>query len=74
MERRSDLFRVPRSAFEGAAEKLYQLFNHRYNSRLPTVVTTNRNLAALEGRLASRLSDQRLCRHVRLNAADYRRR
>jgi len=57
-----------------AAEKLYQLFNHRYVYQLPTVVTTNRDLDALEGRLASRLSDRRLCQQVHLRAADYRRR
>jgi DNA replication protein DnaC len=57
-----------------AAEKLYQLLNHRYNYRLPTVVTTNRDLDRLEGRLATRLRDRRLCQHVRLTAADYRRR
>jgi DNA replication protein DnaC len=57
-----------------AAEKLYQLLNHRYIYRLPTVVTTNRTLDQLEGRLASRLGDRCLCRHVRLTAADYRRR
>ena len=57
-----------------AAEKLYQLLNYRYIYRLPTVVTTNRDLDVLEGRLASRLGDRRLCRHVRLTAADYRRR
>ena len=27
-----------------AQEKLYQIFNHRYNARLPTVVTTNEEI------------------------------
>jgi DNA replication protein DnaC len=57
-----------------AAEKLYQLLNHRYIYCLPTMVTTNRTQDQIEGRLASRLGDRRLCRHVRLSAADYRRR
>ena len=28
-----------------AAEKLYQILNYRYNAELPTVITTNQNLA-----------------------------
>ena len=40
-----------------AREKLYQLFNHRYQEHLPTVVTSNRRLDELEPRVASRLSD-----------------
>ncbi len=33
---------------EWAQEKLYQIFNHRYNERLPTIVTTNEKLEAIE--------------------------
>jgi DNA replication protein DnaC len=56
-----------------AQEKLYQLFNHRYNARLPTVVTTNLSLDQLDPRLSSRLSDAKLARVFEIYAPDYRR-
>lgn len=56
-----------------AREKLYQIFNHRYNHRLPTVITTNEDLGEIDPRIASRLSDQALCTHLVIPAADYRR-
>jgi len=31
-----------------AQEKLYQILNHRYNAQLPTVVTTNQDLADID--------------------------
>lgn len=40
-----------------AQEKLFQLLNHRYNARIPTVFTTNLSLDAFDPRLRSRLSD-----------------
>jgi DNA replication protein DnaC len=43
-----------------AQEKLYQLLNHRYNSRLPTVVTTNLRPEELDERLGTRLLDPTL--------------
>ena len=57
-----------------AREKLYQIFNHRYNYRLPTVVTTNVDLDSLDPRIASRICDQQLCGHVFIDAGDYRQR
>lgn len=54
-------------------EKLYQLLNYRYNARLPTVITTNYNLADLELRLRSRLSDPDLAQIIGITAPDYRR-
>lgn len=56
-----------------AAEKLYQLFNYRYNGRLPTVITTNLSIDDLDPRLASRLSDPSLSRIYAIYAPDYRR-
>jgi DNA replication protein DnaC len=56
-----------------AEEKLYQLFNYRYNARLPTVVTTNLVLDDLDPRLSSRLSDPGLSRIHDIEAPDYRR-
>ena len=40
-----------------AKEKLYQIINHRYNTRLPTVITTNTPLEELDERLHTRLAD-----------------
>ena len=43
-----------------AKEKLYQIINYRYNSRLPTVITTSLQLEDMEDRISSRLSDPAL--------------
>ncbi len=43
-----------------AREKLFQLLNHRYNSQLPTVVTTNVRPEELDERLRTRLLDPTL--------------
>ena len=43
-----------------AQEKLFQLLNHRYNSQLPTVVTTNFRPEELDERLRTRLLDPTL--------------
>jgi len=52
-------------------EKLYQLFNYRYNAELPTVITTSVSLEEMDARLRSRLLDQRLCRIVAITAPPY---
>lgn len=57
-----------------AREKLYQIINHRYNFQLPTVITTNHDLDDMDGRVRSRICDTRLCKHVLIDAADYRQR
>ena len=40
-----------------AREKLFQLLNHRFNTQLPTVITTNVPLERLDESLQSRLTD-----------------
>lgn len=55
-----------------AAEKLYQILNHRYVLKLPTVVTTNQAMTEIEGRIRSRLQDPDLVTVVRISAPDYR--
>jgi len=55
-----------------AEEKLYQIINHRYVHRLPTVVTTNLALDEIAGRISSRLQDPDLVTLVTINAPDYR--
>jgi DNA replication protein DnaC len=56
-----------------AREKLYQIFNHRYNEHLPTVVTSNQPFERIEERILSRLLDTRLTRYVHVDAEDFRR-
>jgi len=55
-----------------AQEKLYQLFNHRYNARLPTVITSNRMLEQIDMRLRSRMADPELCQIYRILTRDFR--
>lgn len=57
-----------------AQEKLFQIFNHRYTYRLPTVVTTNRPLDKIDPRIRSRMFDQSLSVTVHVDARDYRHR
>lgn len=56
-----------------AQEKLYQIFNHRYNTRLPTIITTNQELESIEIRIQSRMVDPGLVRIVHITAPDFRR-
>lgn len=53
-------------------EKLYQLFNHRYITRLPTVITTASFKDEMDARLLSRMEDTRLCSIVAITAPAYR--
>ncbi len=55
-----------------AREKLYQLFNHRYNAALPTVITSNLPLEEIDPRLRSRMSDPDVCQIYRILAPDFR--
>lgn len=54
-------------------EKLYQLFNYRYNAELPTVITIAADsLDDLDARINSRLLDARICRIIGITAPAYR--
>jgi DNA replication protein DnaC len=55
-----------------AKEKLFQIFNYRYNERLSTVVTTNHDFSQIDERIVSRLLDGGLCQDVPIDAPDYR--
>lgn len=57
-----------------AREKLYQIFNHRYNEQLPTVITSNHDFKRIEERVLSRILDTRLTTYVHVDADDFRRR
>jgi DNA replication protein DnaC len=61
------------SATDWAQEKLYQIFNYRYNARLPTVITTNTELESIEIRIRSRMSDLSFVQIVTILAPDFRR-
>jgi len=60
------------SATAWAAEKLYQIFNYRYNARLPTVITTADEIETIDPRLRSRILDQRRCIVFAIAAPAYR--
>jgi DNA replication protein DnaC len=49
-----------------AQEKLFQILNHRFNSVLPTVITTNHELSELDDRLRARLSDTKMAQIVQV--------
>jgi len=53
-------------------EKLYQLFNYRYNANLPTIITTTDKLSEIDPRIRSRILDRRICRIYAITAPPYR--
>ena len=57
-------------------EKLFQLINYRYNSRLPTVITTRLSLdeimAEVDGSISSRLVDRKVSVTFAIIAPDFR--
>ncbi len=55
-----------------AREKLFQIINHRYTHRLPTVLTTNQALSQIDERISSRLQDRELVITIQIDASDYR--
>ncbi len=60
------------SATPWAREKIYQLFNYRYNAELPTVITTSSTPDELDQRLYSRMQDKRICKTVFTSVPTYR--
>jgi DNA replication protein DnaC len=52
-------------------ERLYQLFNTRYNAKLPTVITTSQRVDEIDDRLRSRMLDKRLCKILGITAPSY---
>ncbi len=55
-----------------AQEKLFQLFDYRYLTRLPTVITVTGLMENLDARLLSRLEDVRLCTICAITVPNYR--
>jgi DNA replication protein DnaC len=60
------------SATPWAREKLYQVFNERYNAKLPTIITMSGNLSDLDARIRSRMLDTRICTIYEILAPSYR--
>jgi DNA replication protein DnaC len=60
------------SATPWAREKLYQIFDYRYNARLPTVITTATPIEELDPRLATRMLDVSRCTLFAILAPAYR--
>lgn len=60
------------SATSWAREKLYQILNHRYAARLPTVITTADAVDDVDPRVRSRMRDTRLCTIYVIEASAYR--
>lgn len=60
------------SATPWAREKLFQLFNFRYNMELPTVITIAADsLEGIDPRIRSRMLDYRLCAVAKINVPPY---
>ena len=53
-------------------EKLYQLFNYRYNASLPTVITTADTLEEIDPRLRARMGDRRLVTGVSITMPSFK--
>jgi len=60
------------SATPWAREKLYQIFNYRYNAELPTIITTSMTLEEVDPRIQSRMLDTRLCANIAIIAPPFR--
>lgn len=60
------------SATPWALEKLYQIFNYRYNAELPTVITTSLVFDNIDPRIRSRMLDSRICSIFAITAPAYR--
>ena len=52
---------------------LQELLSHRYDARMPTVVTTFIDMTQQSGAIASRLCDRSISRIIHMSAPDYRR-
>jgi DNA replication protein DnaC len=60
------------SATAWAREKLYQIINHRYAARLPTVITTAWAIEELDPKVATRIDDATRCKVFAILAPSYR--
>lgn len=54
-----------------AQEKLFQILDYRYVGKLPTVITTAKEMHEINPRIVSRLIDQRVCRIIEIKIQSY---
>ncbi|MBZ0277416.1 MAG: ATP-binding protein [Anaerolineae bacterium] len=59
------------NASSWAREKLFQIIDHRYVARLPTVITTAKLIEELDTRIVTRLADVRRCTIFVLTVTSY---
>jgi len=59
------------SATPWAREKIYQIFNHRYNAELPTVITTTQREDEVDPRISARMQDRRLSKIQKIVVPQY---
>ena len=63
----------PQSDVGWVKDRLFQVINHRYTARLPTVITATPNsLQRMEERIAARLNDPALCTEAPITTSAYR--
>ena len=55
-------------------EKLFQIIDYRYVTRLPTVITSSEEMENMDERLATRLMDRRVCYPLNMNVPSYAKR
>ena len=60
------------SSTDWAQEKLFQILNHRYSARLPTVLTSNHRLEEIDLRMRSRMVDPDVATVLTILAPDFR--
>lgn len=56
-----------------AKEKLYQILNYRYETNLPTVITTSATLEEIDPRIRSRMLDERVCKLYKMIVPPFQR-
>jgi len=59
------------SATTWAKEKLFQIIDHRYIKKMPTVYTTSKRFDEIDPRFKTRLADTRLCGIIAINVPSY---
>jgi len=54
-----------------AREKLYQIINYRYESGMPTIITTSEHSKDIDPRILSRMNDKRISRIIPIIVPPY---
>lgn len=62
------------SASNWSKEKLFQIIDYRYVTRLPTVITSSEKMKDVHRRLATRLMDHRVCYPLNIGVRSYAKR